>query len=719
MKLLPDSLPSPLGATPQAGGTNFALFSEHAWAVDLCLFDPEDHQRETARVRLPHRTDGVWHGALAGVGPGTPYGYRVHGPFAPQSGHRFNPYKLLLDPYAKAITGPILGQEAQRGALATSPGTEEPDPFDSAESVPRSLVVAVDFDWQGTSRPQVPLSETIVYEAHVKGFTQLAEFVPEPLRGTYAGLGSPGALAYLESLGITSIQLLPLHHHVDDQFLVEKGRTNYWGYSSIGFFAPHAEYSASGPLGGQVREFQEMVRAFHAAGMEVILDVVYNHTGEGNERGPTLAFRGIDNLSYYRLSPENLAHYWDVTGTGNTINMGHPMVVRLVLDSLRYWVEVMGVDGFRFDLAPVMGREGRYFNSESSFFRAVRQDPVLSQVKLIAEPWDLGHDGYQVGGFPRPWRELNGKFRDSLRQFWKGDPGLLAQFAYRLTGSEDYYRYRGPQASVNFLTSHDGFTLRDLVSYHEKRNLENGEENRDGEAHNLSWNCGQEGPSEDPAVRALRQRQARNFLTTLFLSQGIPFLMQGDEFGRTQRGNNNAYCQDNEISWLDWRWDEDGQNLQVFVRELIALRKRHAIFRRHGFLEGNFLRGDQVRDVLWFRANGCLMHHDDWHDPDRKRIGMLLTGSARTRKRDWRRSAHDDSFVLLFNAEHKPKNFVLPGQPETVQWTAIIDTASENGLGQGRQPLAGGDTFPLAAHATAVLRLSAGEEGEAQVFPTS
>lgn len=711
-------LPFPLGATVGSNGVNFAVFAANAHALDLCLFEPGNPDRETHRVRFPKRTEGVWHVHVHGLAPGTPYALRAHGPRQPEAGHRYNPAKLLLDPYARAFTTSVLGHKAQNGDMADG----QPDRTDSAAVVPRCLLdPAGPFDWGNDAPPRVPWDRTVIYEAHVRGMTMRHPEVPEALRGTYAGLASEPVLRHLLGMGVTSVQLMPVHQHIEDLFLLEKGLSNYWGYQTIGFFAPHQAYAADASPGAVIREFKGMVKAFHEAGLEVILDVVYNHTGEGGQGGASLVFRGLDNFIYYRLARHDRTRFLDFTGTGNTIDMRHPRALQLVLDSLRYWVTEMHVDGFRFDLAATLGRESDDYDPQGGFFRAVRQDPVLSTVKLIAEPWDPGWGGYQLGNFPEPFVELNGRYRDDVRKFWKGDGGAISDFAARLTGSEDIFGdgRRRPQRGINFITCHDGFTLRDLVSYNEKHNHDNGEENRDGESHNLSWNCGHEGPSTDPDVLALRARQQRNLVATLFLSQGVPFLLGGDEISRTQGGNNNAYCQDNTISWLDWENRPAGPDLRAFIRRLLALRVQEPVFRKRHFLHGNSLRGGTSRDVLWLAPDGRAMTDADWHDPERRSLGMVLGGSARSSMSDWRRSRHGQTFLLLFHAGGEGISFILPGEP-ACRWQPVLDTTSEDPFSaESSPPLAGGTTTALAPHSMRVYRLTAGSERQAQSLSRS
>src|SRR5215212_7880776 len=623
--------PYPLGATWMGNGVNFALFSAHATSVDLCLFDDLDAVQETLRIPMSEQTEQVWHVFLPDVLPGQLYGFRVSGPYDPAQGMRFNSSKLLLDPYAKAIAGEIMWADEMFGYVVGDKMEDLARDFrDDAWGMPKCVVVDPEFDWRGDRRPNIPLSQSVIYEVHVKGFSKLFDSVPENLRGSYAGLASRPAIDYLKHLGITAVELLPVHTHVDDKLLQDRDLTNYWGYNTIGFFAPHADYCSSGQMGQQVTEFKEMVRSLHAEGIEVILDVVYNHTAEGNHLGPTLCFRGIDNAASYRLSPENLRFYMDYTGTGNTMETLHPRTLQMVLDSLRYWVLDMHVDGFRFDLASTLARDFNGVNRLHPFLEAIHQDPVLSRVKLIAEPWDVGEGGYQVGGFPTGWSEWNGKYRDATRSYWKGDEGKIGEIAYRLTGSPDLYQHDGrrPYASVNFITSHDGFTLNDLVSYNDKHNDANGENNQDGDNNNHSWNCGAEGPSDDEKIAALRRRQRRNLLATLLLSQGTPMLLAGDERGRTQNGNNNAYCQDNEISWVDWHHDERAERLINFVRKLTGLRHRFPILRRARFLTGQFDEELAVKDVSWINATGDEMREEHWKDANVRCFGMLLDGRA-------------------------------------------------------------------------------------------
>ncbi len=665
--------PFPLGPTWDGSGTNFAIFSENAERVELCLFDGDD--RET-RIELAERTAFNWHVYLPGVGPGQRYGYRVHGPYDPASGHRFNPSKLLIDPYAKSVEGPVQWDRAN--ALPYSPSGDpdadlEMDDADDAAAIPKSVVIDPTFDWEDDRPPHTPWANTVIYEAHVKGFTKMRGDVREDLRGTYAGLASEPALAYFRDLGVTAVELLPVHHIADESFLHDRGLTNYWGYSSIGYLAPHAMYAATGTHGEQVREFKGMVKALHRAGIEVILDVVYNHTAEGNHLGPMLSFKGVDNASYYRLMPDDPRFYMDFTGTGNSLNPVHPSVLRLIMDSLRYFVIDCHVDGFRFDLASALAREFFEVDRLSAFFDTIHQDPVLSQVKLIAEPWDVGPGGYQVGNFPVLWAEWNGLYRDTIRDFWRGQASV-ADFAQRFSGSSDLYQSDGrrPFASINFVTAHDGFTLRDLVSYNDKHNEANGEDNQDGTDDNRSWNCGVEGETDDPGVNALRARQQRNFLATLLFSQGVPMLLGGDEFGRSQGGNNNAWCQDNEISWFDW--DAADPNLFAFVQEVVRLRSEHPVFRRASFLTGREVRGSGLPDVWWFRPDGRRMTQKDWQRGDARSLGVFLNGREIPSRTPEGEEIVDDSFLLLLNAHFEPIVFLLPTRRFGARWTVDLAT---------------------------------------------
>ena len=698
MKVLPGS-PFPLGATWDGEGTNFSLFSENADAVELCLFDDGDGGEQT--IEVFDRTNFNWHCYLPGVGPGQKYGYRVHGAYDPPSGNRFNPAKLVLDPYAKAVDGAVDWNAANTLPYVPTGAADADltlDDADSAPAVPKCVVVDTGFDWAGDRHPRRPWSDTVIYELHVKGFTKRLTRIPEETRGTFAGLGSDEAIAYLTDLGVTAVELLPIHHIVPESFLAERGLTNYWGYSSIGYFAPHAGYAAGGTRGEQLREFKEMVKALHGAGIEVILDVVYNHTAEGNHLGPMLSFKGVDNRSYYRLMPDDPRYYLDFTGTGNSLNVIHPSVLRLIMDSLRYFVLECHVDGFRFDLAATLARELFEVDRLSSFFDVIHQDPVLSQVKLVAEPWDVGPGGYQVGNFPTLWTEWNGRYRDSVRDFWRGE-APAAEFATRFTGSGDLYAEDGrrPLASINLVTAHDGFTLRDLVSYNEKHNEANLEDNRDGADDNRSWNCGVEGPTDDAEVNALRARQQRNLLTTLLLSQGVPMLLGGDELGRTQGGNNNAWCQDNEISWLDWEaadWE-----LHEFTKSLIALRSRQPVFRRRDFLIGDASRSG-VPDVAWYRPDGAPMRDEDWQRGDAHALGVFLNGDEIPTHTRAGERIRGDSFLILLNSHHEPIEFTLADAEIGDHWVRELATADD----AGDVDLRTGDAVVVAPRSVLVLR---------------
>ncbi|MFN2609168.1 MAG: glycogen debranching protein GlgX [Acidimicrobiales bacterium] len=662
----------PLGATWDGEGTNFALFSEGAQAVELCLFDAAGV--ETC-VPLTEVTAHVWHGYVPGVQPGRHYGFRLHGPYDPANGLRFNPAKLVIDPYAQAIDGVLDWDDAVFG-YRVGGDDSTPDDRDSARHVPRSVVADPLFPWGSDHRPNTPWHDTVIYEAHVKGLTARHPGVPESLRGTYAGLASPAAVDHLVKLGVTAVELLPVHHFVAEHSLVEKGLTNYWGYNSLGYFAPNAAYSSSGGGGQQVREFKAMVRTLHSAGIEVILDVVYNHTAEGNHMGPTLSFRGIDNTAYYRLVDGDARHYMDYTGTGNTLNARNPEVLRLIMDSLRYWVSEMHVDGFRFDLASALARGFHEVDRLSAFFDLIHQDPVVSQVKLIAEPWDVGEGGYQVGNFPVLWTEWNGRYRDEVRDFWRGMDSSVAEMGYRLTGSSDLYQGDGrrPYASINFITAHDGFTLADLVAYNSKHNEANGEDNHDGTDDNRSWNCGSEGPTDDPEVLELRRRQQRNFLATLLVSQGVPMLLGGDEMGRTQGGNNNAYCQDNEIAWLHWDLSDDDRDLLDFTRHLIALRRAHPVFHRRRFFQGRPIHGSGLADIGWFRPDGGEMTEQEWTSGRVQSIGMFLNGDQIGEPGPRGKPIVDDSFLLLLNGPEAVR-FKLPEKMWAETLELVVDTA--------------------------------------------
>ncbi len=694
--------PSPLGATFDGYGVNFALFSAHAEKVELCIFDAAG-RRELARIALPEYTDEVWHGYLPEVGPGLVYGYRVHGPWAPERGHRFNPNKLLLDPYAKEIRGSLRWSDALY-AYRVGSGREDLsfDRRDSAPAMPKAVVIDPAFTWGSKRRPGTPFAETVIYEAHVKGMTRLHPEVPPPLRGTFAGLAHPAVIEHLLRLGITAIELMPVHFFVDDRFLVERGLVNYWGYNSLGYFAPEPRYLSPG---AGISEFKTMVRRLHEAGIEVLLDVVYNHTAEGNHLGPTLCFRGIDNASYYRLMADNPRYYEDPTGCGNALDLSHPRVLQLVMDSLRYWVVEMHVDGFRFDLATTLGREGHGFDPGAAFFDAIRQDPVLSQVKLIAEPWDIGPEGYRLGGYGPGWAEWNDRFRDTVRAFWRGDAGVLPELGARLLASSDLFEHQGrrPWASVNFVTSHDGFTLHDLVSYNEKHNEANGENNRDGHDHNLSYNHGVEGPTDDPEIDAVRRRQMRNMLATVLFAQGTPMLLMGDEFARTQQGNNNAYCQDNEISWLDWSRAADWPELAAFVARAVALRQRHPVLRRTRFLHGLERSRDGIRDVTWIAPDGREMHAEAWRDPENRTLGLMLCGAAGEYRGPRGEPLVDGTLLLLMNAAPEPVTFQLP-RFVPAGWLRLLDTAEPHLEPEG-PPLEAGAAWTLAGRSLALFEL--------------
>jgi glycogen operon protein len=696
--------PYPLGSSWDGKGTNFALFSEHATGVELCLFDKQG--RET-RLALTEVSNFVWHGYVPAVGPGQRYGFRVYGPYAPQEGHRFNPNKLLIDPYAKAIDGDIGFGEEIFGYPWDHPDQDLAfSDSDDAHLVPKSIVIDEFFDWEDDDLLQTQRHETIIYETHVKGFTQLHPDIPPELRGTYAGLAHPAAISHLQSLGVTAVELMPVHHfHAYPGHLVNKGLKNYWGYDSINYMAPYSGYSASGKQGQQVTEFKQMVRALHKAGMEVILDVVYNHTGEGNHLGPTLSFRGIDNASYYRLVEGDGRYYMDFTGCGNSLNVRHPQVLKLIMDSLRYWVLEMHVDGFRFDLASALARELYAVDRLAAFFDIIHQDPVLADVKLIAEPWDVGEGGYQVGEFPLLWSEWNGKYRDTVRDFWRGEDSRLAEFAYRFTGSSDLYQSNGrnPSASINFVTAHDGFTLSDLVSYNEKHNAANGEGNRDGESHNRSWNCGKEGETRDPEVLKLRHRQQRNFLTTLMLSQGVPMLLAGDEMGRSQRGNNNAYCQDSEISWIDWDLQEANEALLDFTRQLIDFRRQHPVFRRRKWFQGRAIHGSSVNDIAWFNPDGGKMTEEQWNDGFAKAIGIFLNGEEIATPGTRGERIIDNSFLLFFNAHYELIEFTIPEGLQAWEWDVVIDTSEADAIRQGNR-YTSNKPIPVMERSLVVLR---------------
>ncbi|MCO5176118.1 MAG: glycogen debranching protein GlgX [Thermomicrobiales bacterium] len=697
--------PYPLGATWDGRGTNFAIYSENAQGMVLCLFNLDDPTHETERVSLTEVTAHVWHIWLSDIGPGQLYGFRAEGEYAPKRGLRFNANKLLIDPYAKAITGrvdwnaPVFGYEPQHPDKDLSF-----DANDDAWGMPKAVVIDPAFNWGDDAPLRIPWQDSIIYETHVKGFSATHPEIPEDIRGTYLALAHPAAIKYLTDLGITAVELLPVHGFLDDHRLVERGLSNYWGYNTLTYFAPEARY-ACGDRGRQVYDFKHMVRALHAAGIEVILDVVYNHTAEGSELGPTLSLRGLDNPTYYRVDADNPRYYVDYTGTGNSLDARNPQVLQLIMDSLRYWVNDMHVDGFRFDLAATLARELHDVDRLSAFFDIIHQDPVISQVKLIAEPWDVGEGGYQVGNFPVLWTEWNGKYRDTVRHFWRGDMGKMADLAYRLTGSSDLYQSDGrkPYASINFITAHDGFTLADLVSYNDKHNLANGEDNRDGTNDNISWNGGAEGPTDDPAIVALRAQQQRNLLATLLLSQGVPMLTGGDEIGRTQHGNNNAYCQDNDISWYDWNLTESDTILLAYVRDLIAFRKKHPVLRRRRFFQGRRVQGSDVRDITWIRPDGGEMSDTEWQEGWIKSLGMRLGGDALNEVDENGDAIVDDTLLILLSAYDQPIDFVMPGFKPDVVWEHIFDTSEVDGVGKPEEYRVG-ESYSLAGRSIAVLR---------------
>ncbi len=692
--------PYPLGASWDGEGVNFALFSESAQKVELCLFD-QFGRREIHRVLLREQTDQVWHCYLPEARPGLLYGYRVHGPYEPTKGFRFNRNKLLLDPYAKQIQNGLKWHDSHFGYRV---GHRNEDlSFDRRDSAPgmlKAVVVDPAFTWGADRPPHTPWHRTIIYEVHVKGFTIRHPEVPAGLRGTYAALATAPVIDHLTQLGVTAVELMPVHTFVDDRHLIERGLRNYWGYNSIGFFAPEPRYCAT----GTINDFKTMVKTLHSARIEVILDVVYNHTAEGNHLGPTLSFRGIDNPAYYRLVPDDPRYYMDYTGTGNTLNMRHPRVLQLIMDSLRYWVLEMHVDGFRFDLAATLARELHEVDRLGAFLDIIHQDPILSQVKLIAEPWDLGEGGYQVGKFPVGWAEWNDKYRDVVRSYWKGDGGLIGELAYRITGSSDLYARSGrkPYASINFVTAHDGFTLHDLVSYNSKHNEANGEENRDGSDNNRSWNCGVEGPTDDPEVNRLRARQKRNFMATTLLSQGVPMLLAGDEIGRTQAGNNNAYCQDNEISWVDWTPEHMDLDTLGFVRQLIALHKEHAVFRRRKFFQGRKIKGAEIKDIVWLRPDGEEMTDEEWNQDFARCLGVALSGAVIDEVTERGQRVKDENFLLLMNAHFEEIHFTLPAPPLGAGWIALIDTSCQIS-GDANRFFVGRSSYPLQARSLALL----------------
>jgi glycogen operon protein len=711
-----------LGASWDGAGVNFALFSEHAAKVELCLFESVEAQHETIRITLPDKTDQVWHGYLPDVRPGQLYGYRVHGPYDPKVGHRFNPNKIVLDPYAKAIGRTVRWSDEMFGYRIGDPAEDLSfDDRDNAANAPLAVVIDPAFTWGDDRPPRIPWHKTIIYEMHVKGFSKRLPEVSEEIRGTYPALTTEPVLRHLKELGVTAVELLPVHHHVDDRHLLDKKLSNYWGYNTLAFLAPHSAYTGTNSAVESVREFKMKVRALHAAGLEVILDVVYNHTAEGNYLGPTLSFRGVDNASYYRLVADNPRYYMDYTGCGNTLNMRSPRVLQLIMDSLRYWVLEMHVDGFRFDLASALARELHEVDKLGAFFDIIHQDPVLSQVKLIAEPWDLGQGGYQVGNFPVLWTEWNGKYRDAVRRFWKGDGGAAAEFAYRLCGSSDLYEHNGrrPYASVNFITCHDGFTLHDLVSYNGKHNEANGEDNRDGNNDNLSWNCGAEGSTDDPAIRSLRDRQKRNLLATLLLSQGVPMLLAGDELGQSQHGNNNAYCQDNELSWINWELSEEGKELLEFVRRLTKFRSQQPVLKRRKFFQGRSIRGAEIKDVTWFDPTEKEMNDQAWNAAFVRCLGVLWAGDVIEDIDETGQRIEGETLLILLNAHHEPIPFQLPAHDHVARWELVLDTARPNEKTNPSGPhnsetrrFSADEKYDLRERSLVVLRLGLPEKGD-------
>jgi len=705
-KVIPGK-PYPLGAVWVGEGVNFAIYSENATKIELCLFDKLKPDVEQERIVLPEVTAHVWHGCVLGVGPGQLYGYRIYGPFEPEKGFRFNPAKLLIDPYTKAITGQINWEAPAFGyQLGHKDEDLSKDENDDGWGMPKCVVIDTSFPWEDDRLPKIPWSKTIIYETHVKGFTMKHPEVPDELKGTYAALASAPMIQHMKKIGITAVELMPIHEFTDDKHLVEKGLKNYWGYNTINYFSPTSRYSSSGDMGSQVTEFKTMVKTLHRAGIEVILDVVYNHTAEGNQMGPTLSFRGIDNTTYYKLQPENNRYYMDYTGTGNSLNVNHPQVLQLVMDSLRYWVTEMHVDGFRFDLASTLARELKQVDKLSAFFDIIHQDPVISQVKLIAEPWDIGEGGYQVGNFPILWTEWNGRYRDAVRRFWKGDEGQMAELGYRFTGSSDLYQWDGrhPYASINFITAHDGFTLHDLVSYNEKHNQANCENNEDGMNENLSWNCGIEGPCDDTSIIELRELQKRNLLTTLFLSQGVPMLYGGDEIGRTQFGNNNSYCLDNEINWYDWKLDDRKTALLEYVEELAKIRAEHPIFRRRRFFQGRPIHGSVVKDIMWLRPDGKEMTDEDWNASWVRCVGVRLSGTNLKETTENGDALADDDFLILLNSHYEMVNFRTPQFVAGIRWELVLNTdktADTRGM-----MVKGGTTYKIVPRSISLFRRS-------------
>jgi isoamylase len=704
MKVRPGN-PSPLGATWDGSGVNFAVFSEHATAVELCLFDSADSARESSRILFTEQTDLVWHCYLPGLLPGQLYGFRIHGPYAPERGHRFNPHKVVIEPYTKAIGRTIRWSDEMYGYQVGHPDADLAfDTRDNARDCVLGAVIDSAFTWGDDRPPRRPWHETVIYELHVRGFTKRHPALPEAIRGSYAAIGSDEVLDHLQSLGVTAVELMPVHHHAYERHLVDRGLSNYWGYNTSAFFAPNSRYAVNKAPSGAVREFRTMVRNLHSAGIEVILDVVYNHTAEGNHLGPTLSLRGIDNASYYRLDVRNPRHYVDYTGCGNTLNMRHPRVLQLIMDSLRYWILEMHVDGFRFDLASALARELHAVDRLGAFFDIIHQDPVISRVKLIAEPWDLGEGGYQVGNFPLGWTEWNGRYRDAVRRFWKGDGGMVSELATRLAGSSDLYDHSGrrPYASVNFVACHDGFTLHDLVSYDRKHNDANLEHNADGENHNNSWNCGVEGPTGDPAVVALREQQKRNLLATVFLSQGVPMLLAGDEMGRTQGGNNNAYCQDNDTSWVQWTLTAEQLDLTAFVRYMVRLLEQQPVLKRRRFFQGRSIRGGDVKDITWFEPGGDEMSDAVWSSPHVRHLGVRLVGTEIEETDEHGQPIEGDTLFLMFSAHPDPIDFVLPAHEAGQRWQRLLDTS----LADWRRPVVvTGADYALNGRSVAVFRI--------------
>jgi isoamylase len=705
--------PYPLGATCGGEGTNFAVYSELAYEVELCIYDRPDDPEPSRTVRLRERTGYVWHGFVPGVGPGTFYGYRINGPYKVGEGKRCNPFKLLVDPYARALAGTVKLEAHPYAYPFDQPGDDwvlddEHDDW----GVPKGVVVDNEFDWRGDAPPNIPWAETVIYEAHVKGLTQLHPGIPPEMRGTYRGVGHPLIVEHLKSIGVTAIELLPVHEIADEPFLLHRGLRNYWGYSTLNFFSPDGRYARARDYGEQVREFKEMVRTLHQAGIEVILDVVYNHTAEGNHLGPTLSFKGIDNPTYYRLEAHNPRLYKDYTGTGNSMNLRHPQTLQLVMDSLRYWIQEMHVDGFRFDLAATLARELHEVDRLSSFFDVIHQDPVIGQVKLIAEPWDVGEGGYQVGNFPVQWAEWNGKYRDTVRGYWRGDPGKLGELGYRLTGSSDLYEDDGrrPHASINFITAHDGFTLNDLVSYNHKHNEANGENNHDGSDDNLSYNFGVEGPTDRADIVRQRERQKRNFIATLLLSQGVPMICGGDEIGRTQLGNNNGYCQDNELSWTAWDLTEEGRALLEFTRKVARIRREHPTFRRRKFFRGREIRGSEVKDLAWFQpVGGFEMTDQEWNAGFVRCFGMAIGGRSMEEWNERGEQIADDDFILLFNADGGAMDFTIPEFGRAKRWKVVLDT-NEPDLEDGARRYAPGESVAMEGRSMVVLQAIQGEK---------